>query len=152
MLAKVLTCAVVGLEGALVEVEVDIGPGLPAFTIVGLPDAAVQVGEGGIEQPSRTRARIPSAQDHRQPRTRRSQERGAVLANRYTWVPFNAAFRRVSGGLTEHGTGARVLPDVRLESVVGALVCNSDRYGGGRRCLRSRSTHLPTSLSRSATP
>ena len=40
MLAKVLTCAVVGLEGALVEVEVDIGPGLPAFNIVGLPDAA----------------------------------------------------------------------------------------------------------------
>jgi len=33
---------VVGLEGAIVEVEVDISPGLPAFTIVGLPDAAVQ--------------------------------------------------------------------------------------------------------------
>jgi len=32
----------VGLEGALVEVEVDISPGLPAFNIVGLPDAAVQ--------------------------------------------------------------------------------------------------------------
>jgi len=55
MLAKVLTCAVVDLDGALVEVEVDIGPGLPAFTIVGLPDAAVQVGKGGIEWPSRAR-------------------------------------------------------------------------------------------------
>ncbi|MCL4535868.1 MAG: YifB family Mg chelatase-like AAA ATPase [Bacteroidetes bacterium] len=42
MLAKVLTCAVVGLEGAIVEVEVDIAHGLPAFNIVGLPDAAVQ--------------------------------------------------------------------------------------------------------------
>ncbi|MGD9117512.1 MAG: YifB family Mg chelatase-like AAA ATPase [Dehalococcoidia bacterium] len=42
MLAKVITCAVVGLEGALVEVEVDIAPGLPSFTIVGLPDTAVQ--------------------------------------------------------------------------------------------------------------
>ncbi len=42
MLAKVLSCAVVGLEGAIVEVEVDISPGLPAFNIVGLPDAAVQ--------------------------------------------------------------------------------------------------------------
>ncbi len=31
-----------GLEGAIVEVEVDISSGLPAFTIVGLPDAAVQ--------------------------------------------------------------------------------------------------------------
>jgi magnesium chelatase family protein len=42
MLAKVLSCAVVGLEGAVVEVEVDISPGLPAFNIVGLPDTAVQ--------------------------------------------------------------------------------------------------------------
>jgi len=42
MLAKVMSCAVVGLEGAIVEVEVDISPGLPAFTVVGLPDTAVQ--------------------------------------------------------------------------------------------------------------
>ena len=42
MLAKVTTCAVVGLEGFIVEVEVDISPGLPSFTIVGLPDTAVQ--------------------------------------------------------------------------------------------------------------
>src|SRR4030042_2106769 len=42
MLAKVHTAAVVGLEGAIVEVEVDTARGLPSFTIVGLPDAAVQ--------------------------------------------------------------------------------------------------------------
>src|SRR3990170_1653502 len=42
MLAKVMSGAVVGLDGELVEVEVDIASGLPAFTIVGLPDAAVQ--------------------------------------------------------------------------------------------------------------
>ena len=42
MLAKALTCAIVGLEGAVVEAEVDISPGLPAFNIVGLPDTAVQ--------------------------------------------------------------------------------------------------------------
>jgi magnesium chelatase family protein len=42
MLAKVITCAIVGLEGLVVEVEADISPGLPSFTIVGLPDAAVQ--------------------------------------------------------------------------------------------------------------
>lgn len=42
MLAKVRSGAVVGLDGAVVEVEVDISSGLPAFTIVGLPDAAVQ--------------------------------------------------------------------------------------------------------------
>lgn len=42
MLAKVKTAAVVGLEGHPVDVEVDISSGLPAMTIVGLPDAAVQ--------------------------------------------------------------------------------------------------------------
>ena len=42
MLAKVKSCAIVGLEGSIVEVEVDIASGLPAFNIVGLPDTAVQ--------------------------------------------------------------------------------------------------------------
>src|SRR3954469_9814310 len=42
MLGKVDTCAVVGLDGERVEVEVDVASGLPAFHIVGLPDAAVQ--------------------------------------------------------------------------------------------------------------
>jgi magnesium chelatase family protein len=41
MLAMVQSCAVIGLEGALVEVEVDISSGLMAFAIVGLPDTAV---------------------------------------------------------------------------------------------------------------
>lgn len=42
MLAKVRSGAIVGLDGALVEVEVDILPGLPKTIIVGLPDAAVE--------------------------------------------------------------------------------------------------------------
>ena len=42
MLAKVYTCAVIGLDTQIVEVEVDTGRGLPAFFIVGLPDAAVK--------------------------------------------------------------------------------------------------------------
>ncbi|MGE5041689.1 MAG: YifB family Mg chelatase-like AAA ATPase [Candidatus Levyibacteriota bacterium] len=42
MFAKVLSCAVVGLDGVLVEVETDILNGLPVFTVVGLPDKAVE--------------------------------------------------------------------------------------------------------------
>ena len=42
MLAKVHAAAIVGLEGAIIEVEVDTSRGLPSFTIVGLPDTAVQ--------------------------------------------------------------------------------------------------------------
>ena len=42
LLAKAKSCAVVGLDGFMVEVEVDISPGLPRFDVVGLPDTAVQ--------------------------------------------------------------------------------------------------------------
>ena len=42
MLARVFSCAVIGLEGVIVEVEVDYTNGLPGVTIVGLPDTAVQ--------------------------------------------------------------------------------------------------------------
>jgi magnesium chelatase family protein len=42
MLAKVISCAVVGLEGFIVQIEVDISPGLPKFFVVGLPDESIQ--------------------------------------------------------------------------------------------------------------
>ena len=42
MLARVFSCAVIGLDGVIVEVEVDTSQGLPSIVIVGLPDAAVQ--------------------------------------------------------------------------------------------------------------
>lgn len=42
MLAKVMSCAIVGLDAETVEVEVDIIRGGPAFNLVGLPDAAVR--------------------------------------------------------------------------------------------------------------
>ncbi len=49
------SAALLGIEGIPLEVEVDIGPGLPAFNIVGLPDAAVQ------ESRERVRAAIRNA-------------------------------------------------------------------------------------------
>ena len=42
MLAKVLSSAVLGIDAYPVEVEVDITSGLPTFTTVGLPEAAVK--------------------------------------------------------------------------------------------------------------
>jgi magnesium chelatase family protein len=38
MFARVTTVAFEGTEARGVEVQVQIGPGVPAFTIVGLPD------------------------------------------------------------------------------------------------------------------
>jgi magnesium chelatase family protein len=42
MLAKVKSAALAGLDAHLVDVEVDIGGGLPQFSVVGLPDATVR--------------------------------------------------------------------------------------------------------------
>ncbi len=42
MIAKVYSVVVSGLDGQLVEVEVDIHNGMPAFIIVWLPDTAIQ--------------------------------------------------------------------------------------------------------------
>ncbi len=42
MLAKVHSCAVLGINGIPLEIEVDIADGLPAFDIIGLPDASVR--------------------------------------------------------------------------------------------------------------
>ena len=42
MLSKVLSGAVSGINGYIVNVEVDISRGLPCFEIVGLPGSAVK--------------------------------------------------------------------------------------------------------------
>src|SRR5213593_1826478 len=42
MLSRVPTAALWGLEAFPVECEVDVGPGLPGFILVGLPDASAR--------------------------------------------------------------------------------------------------------------
>ncbi|MBM4356246.1 MAG: YifB family Mg chelatase-like AAA ATPase [Deltaproteobacteria bacterium] len=42
MVAKVMSAGVVGVEGYLVEIECDTGPGLNSFEVVGLPEVAVR--------------------------------------------------------------------------------------------------------------
>ncbi len=42
MIAKVRSCALLGIDGIPLEIEVDIADGLPAFDIIGLPDASVR--------------------------------------------------------------------------------------------------------------
>ncbi|RLD00066.1 MAG: magnesium chelatase [Chloroflexi bacterium] len=55
MLAQVTSCALVGLEGVLVDVEVDTSRGMPSLVIVGLPDAAVK------ESSERVRAAVKNS-------------------------------------------------------------------------------------------
>ncbi len=58
MLAKVLSSAVVGIDAYIVEVEVDISQGLPAFATVGLPEGAVR------ESKERVKASIKNSGYH----------------------------------------------------------------------------------------
>ncbi len=44
MLARILTAAVQGVDSYLVQVEVNLAPGLPAFSVVGLAEGAVREG------------------------------------------------------------------------------------------------------------
>jgi magnesium chelatase family protein len=49
-LAKILSCAVVGLEGEIVECEVDVSRrGLQSLAMVGLPDTAVKEAKDRVE-------------------------------------------------------------------------------------------------------
>lgn len=55
MIFKVKSCALYGINGYLVGVEIDLSNGLPGFDIVGLPDAAVK------ESRERVRAAIKNS-------------------------------------------------------------------------------------------
>lgn len=55
--ARAWSVAVVGIEGHLIEVEADIGQGLPGFHLVGLPDTAVH------EARDRARAAVANSEE-----------------------------------------------------------------------------------------
>ncbi len=55
MIAKVKSAGLFGIEGYVINVEVDISQGLPSFDIVGLPDTAVR------ESRERVRAAIKNS-------------------------------------------------------------------------------------------
>jgi magnesium chelatase family protein len=58
VLAKVHSCTIIGIKGIPLEIEVDISDGLPAFDIIGLPDASVR------EAKERVRAAIRNCGYH----------------------------------------------------------------------------------------
>src|SRR5262245_21820012 len=62
VLAQVFSAALVGIEAALVRVEVDVSPGLPAFATVGLPDSAVRESRERVRSAIRN-AGFPFPQD-----------------------------------------------------------------------------------------
>jgi magnesium chelatase family protein len=92
-LGRSLAVAVVGMEGHLVEVEADIALGLPAFALVGLPDASLAE--------SRDRVRAATANS------------GHALPQRRITVNLSPA------GLPKAGTGFDLAVAVALLSAAG---------------------------------
>lgn len=67
MAVKISSAQVIGLEGKIIDIEVDLARGLPAFTIVGLPDKAVEeskerissaIKNAGFRPPQRKNQRV----------------------------------------------------------------------------------------------
>jgi magnesium chelatase family protein len=76
-LARVKSIALVGLRGELVDIEVDIADGLPSYSLLGLPDTALQ----------ESRERVRSA----------LQNSGAPWPNKRVTVSLSPAWLRKSG-------------------------------------------------------
>ena len=119
MLAKVHSCALVGLEGAIVQVEVDTARGLPSFTIVGLPDTAVQ------ESRERVQAAVRNA--------------GLVFPRQRVTVNLAPAALRKEGPAYDLpiALGALIASEqVQAESLQGALVVGELSLDGALRHVR----------------
>ena len=77
MLAQVDSSAILGIDAYVVRVEVDISSSVPMFTIVGLPDAAVQESRERVRSAIKNSGlEFPPAAHHHQPCPRRHQKAG----------------------------------------------------------------------------
>lgn len=116
MLARVATFAVEGVEGREVTVEVDVRRGLPAFSLVGLPDASVR------EARERVRAALLNS-DLEFPQQRLTANL-APAAVRKAGPAFDLAI--AVGVLAASG-------QVPREALVGTAVCGELSLGGELR-------------------
>lgn len=119
MLARVFSCAVIGLDGVVVEVEVDIRQGLPKIIIVGLPDAAVQ----------ESRERVQSA----------IKNSGLSFPRKHITVNLAPASVRKAGPVYDLPIALGILvasEQVPAESVEGALVLGELSLDGSVRHVR----------------
>ena len=91
MLARVIGAAVVGVDGLMVQVEVDLAQGLPSFSTVGLAEGAVR------EAKDRVRAAIRNSGYEFPPRRITVTLSVTAMISRSLWVirmiVFPSAFR-----------------------------------------------------------
>ena len=48
LFAKTYGATTLGIDGRIIDVEVDVSPGLPGFELVGLPDTSVKESKGRV--------------------------------------------------------------------------------------------------------
>ena len=65
MSIRTYSAAITGIDATLIEVEVDSTPGLHAFSIVGLPDKAVEESKERIASAIRNNALVPPSAKHK---------------------------------------------------------------------------------------
>lgn len=133
-LGRSLAVALLGVQGHVVEVEADIAPGLPAFTLVGLPDASL------VE--ARDRVRAASANAGCPLPSRRMTVNLSPAALPKTGTGFDlavaAALLSAAGWVPRASTGSWVHLgelglDGRVREVRGVLPCVLAAAGAGVR-------------------
>ena len=95
MLATIHSATLHGVEGRAVEVEVHAAPGLPAFTVVGLPDAAV--------------------------RESRDRVRAAVLSSNVAWPSRRTTVNLAPSALRKSGAGLDLPMAIGFLTAIGEL-------------------------------
>ena len=126
MLAAVRSATLIGVDGQPVTVEVHVSSGLPAYQVVGLPDAAV--------------------------RESRERVRAAVLSSSLPWPQNRITVNLAPGGVRKTGSGlelAVALGVLALEwlwTTSGAGTSRSIRWPKGARGRISRRGRGPSRL------
>lgn len=101
MVARTWSVTLTGLTGHLVAVEADLAPGLPGFTLVGLPDAAL----------SEARDRV----------------RAAILNSGERWPPHRITLGLAPADLPKHGSGFDLAMAVAVLAASGAIPADAAR-------------------------
>jgi len=95
VLARIPSAMLTGVDGRSIDVEVHLAPGLPGFTIVGLPDAAV--------------------------REARDRVRAAVLSSGYRWATGRLTVNLAPSGLRKAGAGLDLAIGIAVLVVAGVV-------------------------------
>ncbi len=112
MIATIPSAVLVGVDGTCVSVEVHVSNGLPGFTVVGLPDAAV--------------------------RESRDRVRAALLSSGLTWPLRRVTVNLAPSGVRKGGAGLDLPIAIGLLVAVGRARSTSRRRPGLRRRAGSR--------------